>query len=262
MRLNWNISPPQITGTVQGTNGGAWTAALTNELAGTGLGSAEYTLLIPPGTNAPAGSPGGDGYALITNHLGSATVTGALADGAAFSQNIAESASLRLAFYAAPYTNGLLLGWLDLSGGAPAGSLTWIRPAAAGGLFPNGYTNVVTVQSSAWTNPGTKNNGILPLNEQLDVSGAFLAAPLVFHVAINYTNDDLAVFAGGPTNSFSSTINPKNGLLNITFGNGNGKKTTSGAGAILQNEALGGGYSLGGGYFITSTNTGSFTLHP
>jgi uncharacterized repeat protein (TIGR03803 family) len=256
MHLNWDSAPPQITGTVQGTNGGAWTAQLTNELAGTGLGSAEYTLLIPPGTNAPAGSPGGDGYALITNHLGSVTVTGALADGAAFSQTIAESANLRLAFYATPYTNGLLLGWLDLSRSAPAGSLTWIRPAAAAGLFPNGYTNVVTVQSSAWTNPGTNTNGLLTPNEQLDVSGAFLAAPLIFHVAINYTNDDLAVYTGGPTNSLSSTINPKNGLLNIIFGNGNSNKTTTGTGAILQNDAH------GGGYFITSTNTGSFTLHP
>ena len=160
MHLNWDITPPQITGTVQGTNGGAWTAELTNELAGSGLGSAEYTLLIPPGTNAPTNSPGGYGYALITNHLGTATVTGALADGASFSQNIAESQNLRLAIYAAPYTNGpftngLLLGWLDMSSGAPAGNLTWIRPAIAGGLFTNGYTNVVAVQSSAWTNVPT-----------------------------------------------------------------------------------------------------------
>ena len=42
----------------------------------------------------------------------------------------------------------------------------------------------------------------------------------------------------------------------VTFGNGNGKKTTSGAGAILQNDAL------GGGYFITTTNAGAFSLTP
>jgi hypothetical protein len=53
MHLNWDTTPPQITGTVQGTNGGAWTAELTNELAGSNLTSAEYTMLIPPGTNAP-----------------------------------------------------------------------------------------------------------------------------------------------------------------------------------------------------------------
>jgi hypothetical protein len=261
MSLDWDATPPQITGTVQGTNGGAWTAELTNQLAGSNLPSAQYTLLIPPGPDAPANSPAGYGYALISNHLGNVTVTGALADGAGFSQSIAESTNRLLAIYAAPYTNGLLtngllLGWLDLSGGAPAGSLTWIRPAEAGGLFPGGYTNDVTVQSSAWTNLSTLGtNATLLLNEQLDISGAFLAAPLIFDVNLIYTNNDLAV-TSGPTNSLSSKINPKTGLLKITFGNGNGAKTTAATGVILQNHAL------GGGYFVTSTNTGSFSLHP
>ena len=255
MHLNWDIKPPQITGTVQGTNGGAWMAQLTNELAGSNLPSAEYTLLIPPATNVPANSPAGYGYALITNHLGTVTLTGALADGTPFIQNIAESENHRLAFYAAPYTNGLLLGWLDMSGGAPAGSLTWICPAAAGGLFPDGFTNDVPVQSSAWTNPSSFGaNGPLLLNEQLDISGAFLAAPLVFTVNINYTNENLAV-TGGPTNSLSGLVKAKTGLLNITFGNGDGTNTTAATGVILQNHAL------GGGYLITSTNSGSFSLH-
>jgi uncharacterized repeat protein (TIGR03803 family) len=256
MHLDWNATPPQITGTVQGTNGGAWSAALTNEMAGTNL-SAEYTMLIPPGTNAPANSPGGDGYALITNHLGSLTVTGALADGATFSQNIAESHLLHLPFYATPYTNGgLLLGWLDLSSGAPAGSLTWIRPTAASGLYPNGYTNLVTVQSSAWSDPASDTNVILVRIEQLAVSGGFLAAPIDFSVGLDYKNEDLPVQAGGPTNSLSSTITAKTGLLKITFGNGNGTNTTSATGAILQNHAL------GGGFFTTKTNAGGFTLTP
>jgi uncharacterized repeat protein (TIGR03803 family) len=257
MHLDWNATPPQITGMVQGTNGGAWSAALTNEMAGTGLGSAEYTMLIPPGTNAPADSPGGDGYALITNNAGGLSVTGALADGATFSQHVAESELLHLPFYATPYTNGgLLLGWLDLRGGAPAGSLTWIRPTAASGLYPNGYTNLVTVQSSAWTNPASDTNVILVRVEQLDVSGGFLAAPIDFVVGLDYKNLDLPVQTGGPTNSLSSTITAKTGLLKITFGNGSGTNTTSATGAILQNHAL------GGGFFTTKTNAGAFTLTP
>jgi uncharacterized repeat protein (TIGR03803 family) len=261
MHLNWNATPPQITGTVQGTNGGAWTAELTNELAGSGLGSADYTLLIPPGTNAPTNSPGGYGYALITNHLGTATVTGALADGAAFSQNIAESQNLRLAFYAAPYTNGpltngLLLGWLDLSSGAPAGSLTWIRPAMAGGLFTNGYTNVVAVQSSAWTNLGPTTAAIpLSTGGTLEVSGGFLTEPLDFNVTLA-TNSTFVNQGGFTTNSFSGSIAPKTGLLNIRFGNGNGTNTTAGAGAVLQNQ------NAGGGFFTTRTNAGSVQLIP
>ncbi len=277
MHLDWNSTPPQITGTVQGTNGGAWTAALTNELAGSNLPSAEYTMLIPPGPGAlvppPSGvapSPPGDGYALITNHLGAVSVTGALADGTTFSQNIAESEALHLPFYATPYTNGgLLLGWLDLGSGAPAGSLTWIRPTATSGLFTNGYTNTVTVQSSAWTDPAANTNIVQPLLhhqtggsfvmlilDQLDISGGFLEAPIVFNVSVEYAGGELGVDAGGATNSLSSKIAPKTGLLTITFGNGQGTNTTSATGAILQNHAL------GGGFFTTKTNAGAFTLIP
>jgi hypothetical protein len=257
MHLNWNSAPPQITGTVQGTNGGAWTAELTNELAGSNLPSAEYTMLIPPGAGAPANSPGGDGYALISNHLGAITVTGALADGASFGQNIAESESLHLPFYATPYTNGgLLLGWLDLSGGAPAGSLTWIRPTAAGGFFTNGYTNFVTVLSSAWTNLGPNTPAIsFPNWAILNVSYGVPSTGLAFMVDLNTTN---ALVREGiaPTNSFTGSIAPKTGLLRITFGNGNGTNTTAGTGAALQNA------NAGGGFFITTTNAGAISLTP
>jgi hypothetical protein len=225
-------------------------------LAGTNL-SAEYTMLIPPGAGAPADSPAGDGYALITNHLGSLTVTGALADGATFSQNIAETELHHMPLYATPYTNGgLLLGLLDLNSGAPAGSLTWIRPTATSGLFTNGYTNTVTVQGSAWTDTASDTNVILVRVEQLDVSGGFLSAPIDFIVGLDYKNEDLPVQGGGSTNSLSSKIAPKTGLLTITFGNGNGPNTTSATGTILQNHAL------GGGFFTTKTNAGAFTLTP
>ena len=95
-----------------------------------------------------------------------------------------------------------------------------------------------------------------PILAQLDVSGGFLAAPLDYSVEIYNHNSELAVQNGGPTNSLSSTITAKTGLLKITFGNGNGTNTTSATGAILQNHAL------GGGFFTTKTNAGAFTLTP
>lgn len=252
MHLNWDITPPLITGTVSGTNGGSWTAQLTNELAGSEAASAQYTVLIPPGPTAPTNSPGGDGYALITNYLGSATVAGALADGAAFSQNIRISTNGALAFYATPYTNGLLLGWLDVSGGAPAGSLTWIRPAAAAGVFTNGYTNVVTVQSSAWTNPGARTSALYRTNLLVSVSSGFVGGTgtLPFNVQLNTNN----TFQGTSTpNSLNGSIANKTGLLNVTFVNGN-NTSISGVGAVLQNT------STGGGFFTNFT--GSFSLAP
>ena len=249
MTLNWDRKPPQITGTVQGTNGGAWTASLLAELAGSGLPSAQYTLLLPPGTNSPAG----DGYALITNHAGAVTVTGALADGAAFRESVAVSESGRLAVYAAPYTNGgLLLGWLDMTNGngAPEGELTWIRPASTSGPFTNSFTNLVPVQSQFWINPPTDTPAILITNGQLVISSASLS--LTF-TNVSVSNNTL-VKLGGPTNTLTGSINPKTGLLTIAFGTGDGRKTIAGAGAMLQN------LNMGGGYFVTQTNAGSVSL--
>ena len=250
MHLDWNSSPPQITGTVQGTNGGGWTAELTGELAGSNLKSARYTMLIPPGTNT--NSPSGYGYALMTNHLGTVTVSGHLADGATFTPTLTESKALHLPFYATPYTNGgLLLGWLDLSSNAPAGTLTLIRPAAASGLFTGGYTNVVTMQSSAWTNLGANTAAIsLPLGGQLAISGGFLTAPTNFYFDLNSNNTFHS------TNSLTGSIAAKTGLLSVTFGNGNGTNTATGTGAVLQNQ------NSGAGFFATPTNAGSIQLIP
>ena len=182
-------------------------------------------------------------------------MTGALADGAAFSQNIAESQNLRLAFYAAPYTNGpftngLLLGWLDMSSGAPAGSLTWIRPASASGLFTNGYTNLVAVQSSAWTNLGPRTSALSITNLAVSVSGQLVGTVLGLNAELNTNN----TFQGtNPPNSVNGSIANKTGLVILTFINGNNTSTT-GAGAVLQNTGV------GGGFFTNST--GTFFLAP
>jgi len=74
MTLNQDNFPSQVTGTVSGTNDGVpWVANLMADLAANSLSSAEYTMLLPPDTNntPPTLSPGGDGYALITNHQSS-----------------------------------------------------------------------------------------------------------------------------------------------------------------------------------------------
>ena len=49
-------------------------------MAATSLPPAEYTLLFAPSANAPANTPPGDGYALVTNHAGTVTFSGQLAD--------------------------------------------------------------------------------------------------------------------------------------------------------------------------------------
>ena len=253
MQLNWNSTPPQIIGTVQGTNGGAWMASLLAELAASNQLSAQYTLLLLSGTNFPTG----DGYVLLTNHAGAATVTGALADGAAFSESVAISETGALPVYATPYnTNGgLLLGRLVMSNGVPEGDLTWIRPAATNGLFTNSFTNVLQVQSELWINPPTNTPAVILTNGQLVISNAGAGVLLTFtNVAVS--NNVLVELggAGNPANSLTGSINPANGSLTVTFGNGNGTNTTTGAGVMLQNN------NTGGGYFVTTTNAGAISL--
>ena len=55
-------------------------------------------------------------------------------------------------------------------------------------------------------------------------------------------NNELVKLRGDPTNSLTGLINPKTGLLTITFGNGTGKATTVGKGAVLQNVTNAGGF--------------------
>ncbi|MGP8200630.1 MAG: choice-of-anchor tandem repeat GloVer-containing protein [Limisphaerales bacterium] len=256
MKLNWNDSPPDISGVVLGTNNGiAWTAPLLAGFATNSLRSAEYTMLILPDTNsAPANSPGGDGYALITNHLGKATITGALADGTAFSQSVPVSQDGYVPVYANLYGNkGLLLGWvnLDVTNTTNVG-LTWIRPEQSSGLYSNGFTNVLLTNQiplSPWTNPP---------------AGIFAATNLCILDTINDTNA-LMDFTITISNNcklgeisgampVSGCINLKTGLLKVTIGSGAGK--TNGYGAILLNA------TNGGGFFVNKASGGAVLLQP
>jgi BspA type Leucine rich repeat region (6 copies) len=252
MTLNWNDSPPNITGTVSGTNGGAWVANLTNELAAKGSTSAEYTALV-----LPDGAPPGYGYILITNHAGAVTLSVTLADGTSFSQAVPLSGDGDLPVYGNLYGgSGLLLGWLGLEGGSPTGNLTWIKPASRStALYTNGFTNLVMVQGSLWTNPLPHTAAIDLPSGQLDISGGSLPSLLSFNVAVS-NNNALVKLPGSPTNSLTGSINAKTGLLTATFGNGAGKATTVAKGAVLQNV------TNAAGFFLGKTNAGSIVLQP
>jgi hypothetical protein len=252
MTLNWNDSPPNITGTVSGTNGEPWEASLTAEFAAKESSSAAYTALLPP-----AGTPPGYGYLLITNHEGSFVLSGSLADGTSFSQSVPLSGKSDLPIYGNLYgKTGLLLGWMSLESGSPAGNLTWIKKASRSpALYTNGFTNPIVVQGSSWTNPLPHKAAIDFSSGQLDISGGILLSPLMFNVAVS-NNNALVKLSESPTNSLTGSINPKTGLLTITFGNGAGKATTTAKGAVLQNE------SNAGGFFLGKTNAGVILLQP
>ena len=253
---------PQITGTVSESGS---TASLIADLASSVLPSAEYTILFSPSTNVSVVSPPGDGYALVTNHDGVVTLSGALADGTRYNQTVPASRAGDLPVYASLYTRntnterGLLLGWINLTNlqaAAPTNALTWIKQKQrydSPARYTNGFTNILSIQGSIWTEPPAESPAISLTNGQLVISntGLFLAFSNV--VVSGHKLTDLGNF---PTNSLSGSINPKTGLLNVTFGNGKGRATDDASGAILQDT------TNAGGFFLTLTNAGSINLQP
>jgi hypothetical protein len=272
MTLDTSTNPPQVFGTVSGSNNGAaWTADLVADRAANNLPAAEYTMLIPPGTNAPpTSSPGGFGYALITNSAGgaktvnTARITGALADGTTFSQSVPVSEDGYVPFYDSLYGNkGLLLGWINLEvPNTNTTGLIWIHPKTTGGRYKTGFTNIVPgvelggqvplpLLLSPWTNPPTD----LGTLTNLVISVTNSAPADLFDFGVSFSGKNLTLSKVSGTGVVTGSINPKTGLLKVTFGS-KPAKTTNGFGAILQNAAF------GGGYFLTLTNGEAVELGP
>jgi hypothetical protein len=134
--------------------------------------------------------------------------------------------------------------------------LVWIKEASrSSALYTNGFTNLVVVQGSPWTNPSPHTAAIDLPSGHLDISGGSLVSALSFNVAVS-NNDALVKLPGSPTNSLTGSINSKTGLLTISFGNGAGKAKTAGKGVVFQNA------TNGAGFFLGKTNAGSIRLTP
>ncbi|HUD45816.1 MAG TPA: fibronectin type III domain-containing protein [Candidatus Baltobacteraceae bacterium] len=255
MTLTWNNSLVGIVGTVSGTNGGPWVANLLADPAATSAQSYQYTLLFPPTTNSLLETPPGFGYATITNHDGKATVAGALADAASFSQHVPVSADGSLPLYVAFGTNELLLGWVtNLYSETPGGAIAWIKGGSVKSVnYKRGFTNLVAVMGSVWTNPAPKQAAIDLANAPLTFFGGGLTEPLDYMVSVA-TNNTVEESGASSTTSLTGTIERKTGLVQIAFGNGDGKATQRAYGAVLQDS------QIAGGYFMTQTNGGAFEL--
>ena len=248
VQLSFQWTNGVIAGSVSGTDQGGWTNTLRAVMAESSASPAAYTLLLAPPTNS--GAPPGSGYALLTNHNAHLTLTGALADGTPFSQSVPIAASGDVPLYASLYGNrGLLLGWINVAGGVPAGgtNFVWIRPAGGAGLYASGFTCILDGQESAWTGATafpfstgtlTVTNGALYFTNEVSLSSNTL------------------VSSSGSSNFLSGTINPKTGALKVSFSAGAGGATITGYGACSQ-EA-----TNAAGYFITKTSAGAIFLTP
>ena len=109
----------------------------------------QFTLLLPPDANAPVASPGGYGYAAITNTLGGiSTLGGALADGTPFLWSVPIARNGGVPLYQSLYSGkGSLLGWIYFTNEPPQNvstnsSVSWIKPSVPNTLYPSGFTNL------------------------------------------------------------------------------------------------------------------------
>ena len=263
LQINLNLNPPdnQITGTV---NAGGWQSQLTADRAVFSTANkatnyaARYTMIIPPGMGAPQDSPGGYGFATITNNLaGMAVLAGNLGDGTAFNQTVPISENGEIPVYVSLYTGkGSLLGWLTFTNVPPqtlSGVLNWIKLSGASKpLYPGGFTNETAVVASVYQ-PG----GLSLTNGTLTISGATQTTSLVY---TNVTVSGGALSYSGannPTNALTETINARTGAMTLTFRPTGARASSTARGVVLQMSD-----TNAAGWFLGTNESGYFLLQP
>jgi hypothetical protein len=249
LNLALNSAALQMTGTVAGPT---WTSDLTADFAANVLPSAEYSAFFSPTANVSTNSPPGDGYALVTNHEGMATLSGALADGTHYNETVAVARTGDVPVYASLTSGGLLLGWMNLTNlqaAAPSNTLTWIKPRTASpARYTNGFTNVLSVAGSVWETPAISlTGGILIISN---------AALLLDFTNVAVSGNTLANSGPFPANSLTGSINPKSGLLTLVFDGGEGPATNIAWAALVRNT------TNAGGFFLTASNAGAVIFRP
>jgi hypothetical protein len=152
LNLDMTGASEMITGLVSNMSAAnPWTAPLLADLAtnAPSVPPGSFDMLLQPDLGAPD-SPAAYGRMLIQSTNGVVTLAGYLGDETLVSQNVPVSRAGTIPFYCSLYGgSGLVEGWINLAGGAPNGSVTWIRPAGVTNSlpFPLGFTNVLNVCS-------------------------------------------------------------------------------------------------------------------
>ncbi len=266
MYLDWTGATKQITGTVSCPSEG-WSAPLLADFGIYNINNqhalARYTMAIAPAADAPASSPGGFGYGLVSiNALGKVTLSGALAESGAINQTVPISKDGRWPVYVDLYNHqGLLEGWLDFSSGAPAGQLTWIKPANPSGValttYLGGFTNTVAVFGSVYA-PSMPAMTVAVGTLQI-TDGSGLNLPLTYNAQFS-GNNLLQKTSNTPTNALQGSVITATGLFNVHFKPTNIKGLRNGVGVVLQSSNAAYGAFIGNNDGTGKTNTGAIYL--
>jgi hypothetical protein len=154
----------------------------------------------------------------------------------------------------------LLLGWINVETNTNGTGLTWLRPTNKTGFFKAGFTNIIpAVEISTWTNPPISLTNLT--NITLVISDSITNPTALFEAGVTISNKAYAVHQVSGAGKVTGSVNPKTGLLKVTFGGDTGKKTNA-FGVFLQNTItsantttnatnttipiIGGGYSTNG----------------
>lgn len=232
--VHLDFARKQITGTISSPAPDAWSSALLADIAPYNNAnhfpdSARYTLAISPGAGAPTSSPGGFGFGFVTTSpLGVISLGGSLGDGTPVSQMVPISKQGYWPIYIPLYGNrGLIEGWLNFSGGAPSGNISWIRPSGTMTLTYNGgFTNVTQVFGSPYT-PRTPS--VYPADGALDIG----IPQLAFSCAVS-NNNAIVSLPGGATNYLAGSISAPTGAVSLSYRPTGSSAILAGHGAVLQ----------------------------
>jgi hypothetical protein len=245
LHLDWILGSRKVTGTVSNMTASGWVAEVSADLAVTNATAAKYTMAINPGTNT-AQLPGGYGWGTIVRKTtGSYVLTNRLADSQPVAQTVLADVNGKLPFYGKMYSGaGLVLGWLDMTSGAPTGDLTWIKPAtwtsAMNTNYTTGFNANFGVTGSAFTAPLLGTRVLTSDSNTYLVTATDIASgtdsTLSWNVNLT-TSNKFVVLPGSATNAISLTVKPT-GEISLKFrptGAGGATHDKTGAGVVLQN---------------------------
>lgn len=250
LALNYSATAGTITGTVS-TDG--WSAdlaldALSKPATTAHPSAGRYTLVIA--SDEAAGAPAGDGAAVIVvNRSGFATVTGALAEGTAFTARGRLTDDGVLNLFTPLYNRaGLLTGALHFRTQDASdidGTLFWARPALGEDAA---FALEVAAVGSRYTAPAA-NQPVVPVsstenNTALALGDGGLAAPVVQPATLS-TSNTLTISAPAVT-GLTARINPARGNFSGRFVHPETGAVTKIRGVILQKQGVGFGFFAGG----------------
>ncbi len=214
----------QVTGTISNMTAGGWVADVRADLA-VSAGLAQYTMAIDHGTNT-TDFPGGFGFATLSGKAsGLFTLGGKVADGQPISQSVAPDVHGKLPLYVKLYNGGgLLLGWIDMNGGAPAGDLTWIKPGGWSSPhninYTTGFTNTFAISGSVYNPPAVGTRILTSDSNSYVVTASDIGSGTETSLSwiVNLTTaNKFVILPGSATNALSLTVKAPTGEIGMKF---------------------------------------------